>query len=100
MLTGDQIISRLREQQLYLANRYGVKRIGLFGSYAGGAPHADSDIDIVIEFEQPIGWQFVELADYLEQLLGHKVDILTPAGLQTIHIKGVAEAITESIVYV
>ncbi len=84
----------------YYVSEYGVKRIGLFGSYAKGTSTKGSDIDIVVEFEKPIGLKFMEFAQYLEDLLGTGVDILTPAGIESIRIDQVARDITESIVYV
>ena len=90
----------LREQYAYLAAEYGVKRLGLFGSYAKGAPDEASDIDIVVEFEHPIGFRFVDFAEHLEHLLGKKVDVLTPAAIQEIRVAHVAKDIEESIVYV
>lgn len=53
---------------------YGVQKIGLFGSYAKSRAHESSDVDLVIEFEHPIGFRFVDLAEYLEKVLGLKVD--------------------------
>jgi predicted nucleotidyltransferase len=100
MLTKESIIRVLRENYPYLAAEYGVKRIGLFGSYARDVPTESSDIDLVVEFEHPLGFKFIELSDYLEQLLGEKVDILTPAGIQGIRISQIAQNIGESIVYV
>jgi len=95
-----QPIELLRENYPYLAAQYGVKRIGLFGSYAKGTPDESSDVDILVEFEQPIGLQFIELAEHLEQLLGKPVDVLTPAGIRGIRLDSVARGIMESIVYV
>jgi hypothetical protein len=100
MLTREEITAVLRENFSYLASEYGVKRIGLFGSYAGNMPSETSDVDIVVEFERPIGFRFAEFAEYLEDLLGKPVDILTPAGIQGIRVEGVAKSIEESIVYV
>jgi predicted nucleotidyltransferase len=70
----------------------------LFGSYAKGVPTEASDIDLVVEFERPLGFKFIELTEYLEQLLGQKVDILTPAGIQGIRSPHIAQSIGESIV--
>lgn len=100
MLTKEAIAQILRKNQPYLATEYGVKRIGLFGSYIKGTSNESSDIDLVIEFERPIGFKFIELSDYLEQLLGSKVDILTPAGIEGIRVARVAQDIKESVVYV
>mgnify|MGYP001044435587 CR=1 FL=1 len=100
MTSVEEIIALLREHYPYLAAEYGVKRIGLFGSYAKGQPSDMSDVDMVVEFERPIGLRFVELAEYLEHLLGRKVDLLTPAGIQGIRIPWVAQNIAERLVSV
>ena len=100
MLTREKITDILLEKSPYLASEYGVKRIGLFGSYAKGIPTQASDIDIVVEFERPIGFRFIELTEYLERLLGKRVDVLTDAGIQGIRNPRVADDIKESIVYV
>ena len=84
----------------YLAVEYGVSRIGLFGSFASQTADEKSDIDLLVEFHRPIGFRYMELVDYLEALLGHEVDVLTPAGLQGIRVKQVADRINESLVYV
>jgi predicted nucleotidyltransferase len=54
----------------------------------------------VIEFSRPIGFRFVELAEYLEALLGTPVDILTPEGVAGIRVPQVAAEIQETVVYV
>lgn len=96
----ESIIALLRQQQSYLADEYGVKRIGLFGSYASGDVYEDSDVDVLLEFSRPIGLRFMELGDYLEEVLGRSVDVLTPAGLSTIRHIDIAKQIEESIIYV
>lgn len=80
----EQIIALLQQNLPSLAARYGVKRISLFGSYAKGKPDDASDIDLVVEFERPIGFKFVELAEYLESLLVRRVDLLTAEGVRGI----------------
>ncbi len=100
MLTREQVIQLLRDNYPHLVTEYGVKRIGLFGSYAKGSPNEQSDVDVVVEFERPIGFKFIELTEYLESLFDRKVDVLTPAGLQAIRLGQVAQNIAESIVYV
>jgi len=79
---------------------FGVKRIGLFGSYSKGLQREDSDVDIIVEFEKPIGLKFVEMADYIENILGKKISLLTPEGIKKIRIKKVTEAIQKSIIYI
>ena len=100
MLTKEKAIKLLQEKHSYLATEFGVSKIGLFGSYAKGQSGDTSDVDLIIEFERPIGFRFIELVDYLENLLGHKVDVLTPAGIQNIRIERVARSISQSIVSV
>jgi predicted nucleotidyltransferase len=98
--TQEAIIDCLRQQLDYLREQFQVKRIGLFGSFATETATAHSDVDLVIEFERPIGLKFVNLCDYLEACLGRKVDVLTLAGIATIRNRSVAESITRSLVYV
>ena len=90
----------LRKNSPYLRDNYGVKRIGLFGSFAKGIQREDSDIDILVEFEKTVGFKFIELAEYFEKLLGKKVDILTSEGIKSIRLKKVARDIERSVVYV
>jgi len=99
-MTREEVIDILRKELSYFVSEYGVKRIGLFGSYAKETPVKSSDIDILVEFDRPIGLKFMEFAEYLEGLLGTGIDILTPAGIESIRIERVARSITESIVYV
>ncbi|HJP94694.1 MAG TPA: nucleotidyltransferase family protein [Pyrinomonadaceae bacterium] len=100
MLTRDRIIQLLQREREHLAAEFGVSKIGLFGSYAKGQANDTSDIDLLVEFERPIGFQFLDLVDYLEALLGSKVEVLTPAGIQNIRVKHVAKSISETVVYV
>lgn len=99
-MTREEVIEILRKERANFVSEYGVKRIGLFGSYAKGTPARGSDIDIFVEFERPIGLKFIQFAEYLEKLLGNSVDILTPVGVETIRVEKVARNIAESIVYV
>lgn len=99
-LTTEKITNILSEKSVYLTEVYGVKKIGLFGSYANGTHADDSDIDIIVEFETPLGFKFMEFADYLEEILGKPVDVLTIGGLQGIRMPHVAQSIRESIIYV
>jgi len=73
----EEIKRMLSNQKEILRNKYGVKEIAIFGSYIRGKQNEVSDIDILVEFERPIGLKFFELADYLETILCIKVDLLT-----------------------
>ena len=58
---------------------YGVKQIGLFGSYARGEATSESDIDLLVDInkEQKTFRNFMKLCYFLEELLDHKVDLVT-----------------------
>ncbi len=99
MLTREQILQRLREEQPYLAAEFGVHRIGLFGSHARRWAHQTSDVDLLAEFDRPIGFRGLELIEHLEQVLGRRVEVLTPAGMQSIRVRRVTQDIRESIIY-
>jgi uncharacterized protein len=100
VLNRDDIIRKLRDQTAYLSAEYGVSRLGIFGSFAKDQATENSDIDLVVEFRQPIGFKFVELAEYLEAVLGRRVELLTPAGIQNIRRPRVAQDITQTVLYV
>ncbi|NIM12149.1 MAG: nucleotidyltransferase [Candidatus Aminicenantes bacterium] len=100
MENAEQIKHIIRKEYPYLKNQFGIKRIGLFGSYSTGVANENSDIDLVVEFDKPIGFKFMTLAEYLETKLGRKVDLLTPEGIANIHVKSTAERIKKSIIYV
>ena len=100
MTKKDKIIKTLREHRNYLSEHYGVSRIALFGSYAKGNATRKSDVDLLVEFSRPIGLAFVDLAEYVETVLGIKADIITRAGLNGIRVKEIAGSIDEALVYV
>jgi len=76
MMTLQEIRATLHKYLPILREKYGVKTIGVFGSYARGEAAPGSDIDIIVEFTHPIGWEFVDLADDLEAVLHNKVDLV------------------------
>jgi predicted nucleotidyltransferase len=90
----------LREQRSHLASEYGVTKLGLFGSCSRDSAQSESDVDVIVEFAEPLGLKFIDFAEELEQLLGRRVDVLTLAGLKEIRIRQVADEITQSVVYV
>ena len=57
--------------------KFSVKSLGIFGSYARNEQTESSDIDILVDFDKPIGLEFVTLADYLESLLEVKIDLVS-----------------------
>jgi len=76
MTSAGTIRAVLRECLPEIREKYGVTSIGVFGSYARGDESPDSDIDIMVEFNRPIGWELVDLADLLESRLHHPVDLV------------------------
>jgi predicted nucleotidyltransferase len=85
MKTLTEIKQILQAEKPYLAEKYGVIVIGVFGSYVRDEQCPDSDIDILIELERPprislIG--LVELEHYLSDVLGIKVDVAIKKNLK------------------
>jgi len=100
MESRDEIIKKIKGQYFYLSQQYGIRRIGIFGSVAMDTAGQDSDIDIVVEFDRPIGLKFMEFVDYMEKLFGKKVDVLTKDGIKNIRVKNVSAEIEKNIIYV
>lgn len=98
--TRDETLRILRAHLPGLRADYGVRRLAVFGSVARDAAGDDSDVDVIVEFERPIGLRFVDFADRLESILGVKIDILTPAGVSAIRNPRITESIRKSAVYV
>lgn len=70
-------IAKIKQKILPILHRYGVTRVGLFGSYVRGEMREDSDIDIVVKIEKDISLlDFVELKLEIEEVLGRKVDLV------------------------
>lgn len=82
MLTKNEILEKLGELKPTLYTEFNVKEIGLFGSYSDNEQNEDSDIDILVEFEKPVGWKFFTLEKYLEDIFHRKVDLVTRKALK------------------
>ncbi len=79
----DAIKKILEQHKEKLREEYGVKEIGVFGSFVRGEAKEQSDIDILVEFERPIGFfKFLELEDYLSDLIGVRVDLVSKKALK------------------
>ena len=73
----DGILQILKQHKEELYKKYGVEEIGLFGSFARGEETAKSDIDILVEFKNPVSLLLVSsLEIYLSDLLGIRVDLV------------------------
>ena len=75
------IIKKIRLEKAKIGQKFNVKEIGLFGSYVKNEQKKRSDIDILVDFSKPIGWDVVELQEYLQSILGVKVDLVLKKGL-------------------
>lgn len=96
VITKAEILSKLSELKPMLYNDYAVKEIGLFGSYADNTNTENSDIDILIELEKPIGWRFFTLELFLEEVFDKKVDLVTKNALK----KQIKEQILKKVSFV
>jgi len=82
MITGNYILLKLKELKPTLKKEFAVREIGLFGSFADGTSSEESDIDLLVELERPIGWKFFSLELYLEKVFNRKVDLVTKSALK------------------
>ena len=79
----EQAIDLLHQKQDELSTRFHVASLSLFGSVARDEARMESDVDILVEFSQPVGlFHFIELKQYLEEVLGCSVDLGTPRSLK------------------
>ena len=96
MQSTQDIKTTLQTAKPLLMARYPIETLALFGSVARGEATEQSDVDILVEFNGNIGWQFLTLADELEQLLGLKVDLVSRKGVKPHYL----ECIQKDLIYV
>lgn len=70
----------MHKQRLF--SDYPIKSLAIFGSYARKEQKEESDLDIVVEFNEKIGIRFIDLAEELENLIGFKVDLVSRRGIK------------------
>ena len=91
------IENQIRGMMDELRLRYHVRKIGIFGSWSTGRQTDRSDLDLIVEFEQPIGMMaFVHLRALIAERLGIPVDLVTPDGLHPL----IRNDVMKSVVYV
>lgn len=82
-MSKQEIINIIRNSKPVLESRYGVKRLGLFGSYVREQQGKRSDIDLLVSFNHEIDlFDFLDLRDFLETRLRHKVDLVMESALK------------------
>ncbi len=96
MKNKQNIFKVLKQHKDLLFTQYPIKSIGLFGSAVRNDFQENSDIDILIDFTEPIGIEFIDLADTLEEILNHKVDLVSRNGIK----KKYFEEIERDLIYV
>ncbi len=81
-MTRRTVISRIRRHRAQLT-KLGVKSVSIFGSFARGEERLDSDVDILVEFRGRATFdRYMDTKFYLEELLGRKVDLVTPKAIK------------------
>ncbi|MBN2893524.1 MAG: nucleotidyltransferase family protein [Bacteroidales bacterium] len=96
MLSQEDIIQKLQSIKPELEEKYFVKKIGIFGSYASNNYSENSDIDILVEFKKPIGWIYLSLEIYLEKIFNKKIDLVTKNAIK----KQISNNILEEVKFI
>lgn len=89
-------IETLRRHEAFIKTKFGVRKIGVFGSFARGEERADSDIDVLVDFAEGAKTfdNFMELKFYLEELFGRRVDLVTITALRPQLKDGILREVT------
>jgi predicted nucleotidyltransferase len=97
MRDTSAIMDQLRDMRHELKERYHIRSIGIFGSYSREHQTEQSDLDLVVEFDHPIGMMaFVHLKNLISDRLTINVDLVTPEGLHPL----IRDQIMHEVVYV
>lgn len=78
----EEIKKIINQHRQELEESFKVKSIAIFGSYVREEQSPQSDIDILVEFKEPVGFEFFRLARFLEELLDAEVDLVTPDAIK------------------
>lgn len=87
MDTLNNISSIILKNKPFLLKKYPIKAIGVFGSVTRGDFETGSDVDILVEFDRPVGIEFIDLANELEAILHLKVDLVSRSGIKPKYLK-------------
>ncbi len=94
-MNRDEVLAILKAEEPRLRSEFGVKSLALFGSVARDEANEGSDVDLLVEFDRPVGFfGLIRLQEHLEGRLGRKVDLGTPGSLKPrIRARVMAESI-------
>jgi hypothetical protein len=82
-MSKQDILEIIRQTRPELADRFGVERLGLFGSYVREEEKRRSDIDLLVSFRRDIDlFEFLDLKEFLQERLHHKVDLVMDSALK------------------
>jgi predicted nucleotidyltransferase len=95
-ISAQFVTDKLKELKPILLQRFHINRIGFFGSFANGDYNEKSDIDILVDFEKPIGWEFFDIQDLLKYHLKRKIDLVSIKALK----KQIKENILNQVIFV
>lgn len=90
----DELERIIKQHKQELEEKFKVKSIAIFGSYVRGEQNEESDVDIIVEFSEPVGFLFFHLANFLEKILDAKVDLITPDAIKSNRRKYIMEDLT------
>lgn len=89
-----EIKETLKSNKLRLTEKYGLSLLAIFSSYGRGQQTENSDIDILVNFQKPIGVEFIDLANELERLLKTKVDLVSKNGIRPQYFKQIEQELS------
>lgn len=89
MRTLQDIKTLLSNHKKHLFKNYPIKSLAIFGSVSRSEQNEDSDVDILVEFNDRIGIRFIDLADELETIVGSKVDLVSKKGIKEKYFKSI-----------
>lgn len=82
MKTTEAIKKSIASRRDDFFEKYSIKSLAIFGSFARHEQSEDSDLDLMVEFNRSVGSEFIQLADELEEFLGFKVDLVSRNGIK------------------
>ena len=90
----EELKGIIKQNKQELENNFKVKSIAIFGSYVRGEQNEESDVDIIVEFNEPVGFLFFHLANFLEKIIDANVDLITPDAIKPNRQKYIMEDLT------